>query len=165
MLPSECIYQVSNWYLKACWRKVRKIRTDGRTDGRTLPPHKTSVFQTGEQNGSGCANMRGDVLKVGNVILQGDWTCASASGVAKVGVKLFFCNPNNNAKCWLTGLMLGLCPANWLRAGLESALAYMPMHSLIYIQVVPYMLDNRYCIFWAMGIRNSTSFYQYRCLW
>ena len=61
--------------------------------------------------------------------------------------------------------MLGLCPANWLRAGLESALAYMPMHNLIYIQVVPYMLDNRYCIFWAMGIRKSTSFYQYRCLW
>ena len=33
--PTECIYQVSNWYLKACWRKVRKTRTDGRTDGRT----------------------------------------------------------------------------------------------------------------------------------
>ena len=33
MPPTECIYQVSNWYLKACWRKVRKTRTDGRTDG------------------------------------------------------------------------------------------------------------------------------------
>ena len=35
MPPTECIYQVSNWYLKACWRKVRKTRTDGRTDRRT----------------------------------------------------------------------------------------------------------------------------------
>ena len=33
--PTECIYQVSNWYLKARWKKVRKTRTDGRTDGRT----------------------------------------------------------------------------------------------------------------------------------
>ena len=32
MPPTECIYQVSNWYLKACWRKVRKTRTDGQTD-------------------------------------------------------------------------------------------------------------------------------------
>ena len=32
MPPTECIYQVSHWYLKACWRKVRKTRTDGRTD-------------------------------------------------------------------------------------------------------------------------------------
>ena len=32
MPPTECIYQVSNWYLKACWKKVRKTRTDGRTD-------------------------------------------------------------------------------------------------------------------------------------
>ena len=50
MPPPECIYQVSNWYLKACWRKVRKTRTDGRTDGQTdghchgiIRP----VFQTG----------------------------------------------------------------------------------------------------------------------
>ena len=35
MPPTECIYQVSNWYLKACWRKVRKTRTDGRTERRT----------------------------------------------------------------------------------------------------------------------------------
>ena len=27
------VYQVSNWYLKACWKKVRKTWTDGRTDG------------------------------------------------------------------------------------------------------------------------------------
>ena len=33
--PTEFIYQVSNWYLKACSRKVRKTRTDGRTDRRT----------------------------------------------------------------------------------------------------------------------------------
>ena len=32
MPPTECIYQVSNWNLKACWRKVWKTRTDGRTD-------------------------------------------------------------------------------------------------------------------------------------
>ena len=48
---TECIYQVSNWYLKACWRKVWKTRTDGRADGQmeggTLPRHNTSVFQTG----------------------------------------------------------------------------------------------------------------------
>ena len=31
MTPTECIYQVSNWYLKACWTEVRKTRTDGRT--------------------------------------------------------------------------------------------------------------------------------------
>ena len=30
--PTECLYQASNWYLKACWRKVRKTRTDGQTD-------------------------------------------------------------------------------------------------------------------------------------
>ena len=51
MPPTECIYQVSNWYLKACWRKVRKTRTDGRTDGqtdgRTLPRHNTSRFSNG----------------------------------------------------------------------------------------------------------------------
>ena len=35
MPPTECIYQVSNWYLKARWKKVRKTRTDGRTDGQT----------------------------------------------------------------------------------------------------------------------------------
>ena len=35
MPPTECIYQVSNWYLKARWKKVRKTGTDGRTDGRT----------------------------------------------------------------------------------------------------------------------------------
>ena len=29
------INQVSNWYLKARWKKVRKTRTDGRTDGQT----------------------------------------------------------------------------------------------------------------------------------
>ena len=23
-LPTRCIYQVSNWYLKACWKKVQK---------------------------------------------------------------------------------------------------------------------------------------------
>ena len=49
--PIECIYQVSNWYLKACWRKVRKTRTDGRTDwrtdGHTLPRHNTSRFSNG----------------------------------------------------------------------------------------------------------------------
>ena len=33
--PTKCIYQVSIWYLKACWKKVRKTRTDGRTDGQT----------------------------------------------------------------------------------------------------------------------------------
>ena len=33
--PTECIYHVSNWYLTACWRKVRKKRgrTVGQTDG------------------------------------------------------------------------------------------------------------------------------------
>ena len=35
MPPTECIYQVSNWYLKACWKKVRKTWTDGWTDGQT----------------------------------------------------------------------------------------------------------------------------------
>ena len=29
--PTECIYKVSYWYLKACW-KVRKMRTEGRTE-------------------------------------------------------------------------------------------------------------------------------------
>ena len=33
--PTECIYQVSNWYLNACWRKVRKTWRNGRTDRRT----------------------------------------------------------------------------------------------------------------------------------
>ena len=59
MPPTECIYQVWNWYLKACWRKVRKTRTDGRTDGqtdgrtdgqtdrRTLPRHNTFRFSNG----------------------------------------------------------------------------------------------------------------------
>ena len=34
MPPTECIYQVSNWYLKARLKKSGKLgRTDGRTDG------------------------------------------------------------------------------------------------------------------------------------
>ena len=33
--PNECMYKVPNWYLKACWKKVRETRKDGRTDKRT----------------------------------------------------------------------------------------------------------------------------------
>ena len=32
---------------QSIFKKVRKTRTDGRTDGRTSPWHNTSVFQTG----------------------------------------------------------------------------------------------------------------------
>ena len=34
MSPTECIYQVSNWFLKAYWRKVSKLRQiDRKIDG------------------------------------------------------------------------------------------------------------------------------------
>ena len=29
---TECVNQVSNWYRNACWKNVRKTRTDGGTD-------------------------------------------------------------------------------------------------------------------------------------
>ena len=31
--PTECINQISNSYLKACWKQVRKTRTDGYCHG------------------------------------------------------------------------------------------------------------------------------------
>ena len=44
--PTECIYKVSYWYLKACWKSPENADggTDRHTDGRTLPRHNTSGF-------------------------------------------------------------------------------------------------------------------------
>ena len=44
MQPTECKYQVSNWYLKACWKKAGKL---WQTDRWTLPWHNTSIFSNG----------------------------------------------------------------------------------------------------------------------
>ena len=41
---AEYKYQVSNWYIKACWIKSGKLE---RTDGQTLPWHNTSAFKRG----------------------------------------------------------------------------------------------------------------------
>ena len=73
--PTECIYQVSNWYLKACWRKVRKMRTDGRTDGRTLPRHNTSRFSNGR-------------IKTGKVRITGIYKCHIWFTIGSIGLEL-----------------------------------------------------------------------------
>ena len=44
VLPAKCIYKVSNWYLKACWKKVWKTRTDGQRDRRAYKKGKKDIL-------------------------------------------------------------------------------------------------------------------------
>ena len=55
MSPTKCIYQVSNWYLKACWKKSLE-NSDGRTDGHChsiIRPFFKRAYKNGHRQMTG----------------------------------------------------------------------------------------------------------------
>ena len=89
--PTQCIYQVSNWYLKACWKKSwKRGRTDGRTDGRTLPRHDTSRFSNGRIESCSCDNK----ICIGQKIAHRLWVLTNITRPQCIIKLLHFRDPN-----------------------------------------------------------------------